>query len=422
MVKMFEFWGMSEVVPLASNVRWPEQVGIELEVENCNVREGFGSWSVHDDPSLRDGTEFVLRRPCAGNALSNALTQFYGLKMQYNAGARTSTHIHVNARDLTFDGIRTMLMVMYTIEDAVFSLVGESRKWASYAMPLSEMNPQRLRTLMTADTDKQRTALINAVVPAKNQERYYGFNVAALKRHGTVEFRYFPGGPSREELEDWLDLVTAVKKIGRDFSPSEMLEMIQTPDQLAGFLEKHIPTHAQRIMNASNPGTMLSKFEEIAAQYADPDGLERRDQLHYRNDLFTQFLMTTVLFTPEAQAYMRDVLKQFDVLTHPDWIYYLRRALELNVKEKAARKKPQLDEPQPAGRNPFRAEIAQAVEHDPQRDEYLERLRQAERQLRANAEAAAARRPDAGRTVRVHRVLGETDNEYIQRILRANNQ
>lgn len=413
MLKMHEMWGHSEVVPLVGQHRWPEQVGIELEVEDCNVREGFGSWTVHDDPSLRNGIEFVLRRPCAGNALSNALTQFYGLNMNYTAGPRTSTHIHVNARDLTMDGVRSMILIMYTIEDAVFTMVGESRKWASYAMPLSEMGAERMRQIMTCD-DKHRDRLVSNLAPARNQERYYGFNVAALKRHGTVEFRYFPGGPRRDELEDWLDMVTAVKVAGRTHTPSALVEMIQNPEQMAGFLYNAMPKHADRLLRICNAEALFTKFEEAAQFCIDPDALERRDALHYRNPLFTDFILSKVLAGDEARASMAAVIQQFDVMTQADWTYYLRRAMEQDMLVQQAVRK--------MAKNQRLADVVAAdpvegepmVIHQPPRDAGFVPFQQ------PPLPARQAPRP-AEAYVRVIRERGESDNAYLSRVLRANN-
>lgn len=265
--------GMSlrEDPPHLAQHRWPFLMGIELELENVSgnydtmLYSSSAKWVLHDDASLRNGLEFVTMYPYAGDKMEEALAQFYEGVSNYSAGPRTSTHIHLNVTDVTDDVVKSMFFLMYFLEEGVYALTEESRKWAGYSMPLREMAPSRIRNILQPFTDRDwRTACHGG----RNSERYYGFNIN-WSRHGTVEFRYFPGGPSIEELEYWLDLPTAVKRVAQLYTVDRLASMFNSPYQLVAFIQSNFGKWGTDITAAIPAETLMQYYEEVSSLYGD---------------------------------------------------------------------------------------------------------------------------------------------------------
>lgn len=323
MPRISDFIGIKPKTYKPDKSRWPDLFGVELELENLNEVKDIPYWSVKEDNSLRNGVEYVLDSPYAGSSLESAINEFYDAGIKAKNSARTSTHIHINASDEELSTIRSMIILMYTIEDSLFNVVGAARKWSGYACALSEMEPGRLRRAFS-DTP---TDIVQSFAPGRNQERYYGFNFASIGKHGTVEFRYFPGGPSKDELESWLDLVLAVKKTGQTVSPSQMVEQIQNSTDLGHFLMHYLGKKwALLLMENGGIDNMMLKFNEIATYAAEQESPERREPLVFITEPLVCFLRKKVLNEAGA-AYIEEIRQQFGTVTFNDWTYYLNEAL-----------------------------------------------------------------------------------------------
>lgn len=327
MPKLNELFGMRERRYKPDGSRWPELLGIELELERVkNLRE-VAYWTQHQDGSLRDGIELVLDQPYAGITLEAALHEYYAARLECDNTARTSTHIHINMTDSTLDCLRSMTMIMYMIEDPLFSAVGESRKWAGYAMPLSDMEPRRLSQLLASN---EMDVVVNNVAPGRNQERYYGFNTAAMRKHGTVEFRYYPGGPTREELENWMDLAVQVKKAGTALTPTQLTDRLVDADAVVEFLGEFFSDYwVNTLLRHVDAGYILTKFNEVAALAFEQELLERREALVFLTDPFLSYVKRHLL-AEAGREYIDGIKTAFEVLSIGDWWYHLRRAEELD--------------------------------------------------------------------------------------------
>lgn len=343
MSKLHELFGIRERRYKLDGSRWPQLMGIELELEQVkNLRE-IAYWTQHQDNSLRDGVELVLDQPYAGMTLEAALDEYFGAGLHCNNTARTSTHIHINMTDATLDCLRTMTMIMYMIEDPLFTAVGEARKWAGYAMPLSDMEPQRLRQLLAAS---DLGVAVNQIAPGRNQERYYGFNTASMRKHGTVEFRYYPGGPTREELQNWMDLAVQVKKAGSEITPTQLIDRLVDPESVIEFLSEYFPDYwMNTLLRHVDANYMLTKFNEVAALAFEQEVLERREQLVFMTVPFISFVKRHLL-GEAGRVYIDGIKTTFEVLSAGDWWYHFRHAEDLDgaVRE---------DRPKPKKKGPF---------------------------------------------------------------------
>lgn len=223
---------------------WPsptELIGVEIEVENVRGNGHYavldsGLWVTHHDGSLRNGIEYVFRGPLGGQELTSAINVFFDSGLTYDCTPRTSIHIHINGSDnMGIDDLRSLLLLMYVIEPAVFRWADDNRKHCGYCNPLTDLPPARLLgALFEAGSEAD---LVNAVNTGSNSDRYYGFNMAALSRHGTLEFRYFPCVTDKQVVIDWIKFVMYAKKAAMDTPDVRtMLKHMQDSDALRQFL------------------------------------------------------------------------------------------------------------------------------------------------------------------------------------------
>lgn len=219
-----------------------QRIGIEFELEDWASGDFDNHWSTHSDQSLRNGVEFVFARPKMGQEIETALDLFVekAASTTYSTSERTSTHIHMDMSDgMTVGDVRKMFILTYLIEPAMFRLADENRKWCGYCQPLTDMQQHRITQLLTATTETDITA---AFTGSRHVDKYYGFNMAALTRHTTIEFRYFPGYQDRAGVDKWINMVQEVKLSARSVETiEELLARFTSEESLVDFLRATMP-------------------------------------------------------------------------------------------------------------------------------------------------------------------------------------
>lgn len=342
MTALATLFGMKERKFRDTKHKYNQLIGIELELENVHPVKAIPYWMTVPDGSLREGVEYVLDQAYAGDTLMQAVDEYYDADLRFNNTSRTSTHIHLNMTDATVAELRVMSLIMYAIEDSIFAAVDGDRKWTGYAMALSEMEPVRLRNIMSLNDD---AALVVNIAPARNQERYYGFNTASMRKHGTVEFRYFPGGPTKEELIEWLDWIVRLKNWCYGKTPDGVIDSTPTAEALLVKLEEAIGRPwLDKLLAVTPIEYMLERFNSIAALTTDPEPFTLNNNVVYLVPPLMTYLGNTV-FGEEAMKYMQLVAKKAPAVSLADWNYHYEEALhkgqgDRQIKPKTAKPKP----------------------------------------------------------------------------------
>lgn len=322
--------------PVANDMPYKTLVGVEIEMENAEDFAVPAGWSPHTDGSLRNGIELVFSRPQNGLDMYKTISAFYDAKIRFSAGPRTSTHIHVDMTDATLSQARAMFAFIYTVENALFSVIEENRKWTGYCMPLAEMNPQKIRSFMTATSVRD----IHSQFGGRNQEKYYGFNIMSLKKHGTVELRYFTGGPTKEELLSWIVFCNELKAMSRSVSLKQLLDIDNISD-LERLLLSHFPTWGPKLLRASSLQAMLDSLNEIAGLLEEDTGPSRSDMLVFITPTLTTYFYKTLLTTPQKKKAYQETLANMSVLSYSEFHNNLYKIL-ISSDEKMARVVPEL--------------------------------------------------------------------------------
>lgn len=233
-----------------SIVDWPlpdQLIGLEIEAENIKGIQQWPDdaslsmyWKRVPDGSLQRGNEYVLLQPVSGSMLGGAIQAFFssGKLVRDPAG---STHIHLNMMDEddTVDGLRNLCILMYLFEELLFVVGDPGRAACGYTNRLITAPERILRTIFSPELDEKPQLLAHVFAHSSNS-RYYGFNMQALGKHGTVEFRYFPTATSAEELTGWIKLLMSFKKAAVQLGSVVGIEsMLANENNYVAFVNEH---------------------------------------------------------------------------------------------------------------------------------------------------------------------------------------
>lgn len=251
---------------------WPlhdQYVGIELEIEGHNTAQvnslaNDGKyWTTHVDNSLRNGIELVLAAPLMGKQLSEAISSFFSTVTRFTASPRTSAHVHLNMlqEEDTTEVLRTLLILYFIYEPAFFAVAGEHRKWSTYCSSFDDTQPPVFQLIMSREDPK----LWNTFLKEKHTtDRYYGLNLLALSRYGTLEFRHLPMVYNEQQLVDWIHLLMHTKLAARRMvDDGVVLDTIpMNSDALESVLRAYFAP-ADRFSAIIDSPTLLNRFATV---------------------------------------------------------------------------------------------------------------------------------------------------------------
>lgn len=248
--------------------------GIEIELEdfrhNGNLGALEGWWDEHAEGSLVNGREFVLFPPRNGKELDIGINKFFDVGFRYTGGERTSVHVHTNMLDGTTVGqFRSMFVLAYLLEGAIYRIADENRKWAGYSCPLIDMGPSRLNKILNAQT---LGVFHSGLVGKAHEEKYYGFNCVSLSKHGTMEFRYFPCTDEKDVMYQWLNLCLEIKAASMEFNdPADLLGKLATQDDLVRYIRYAFPMSAEAILGYMDRPDTVERVRVLTALLNDAE-------------------------------------------------------------------------------------------------------------------------------------------------------
>jgi hypothetical protein len=199
-------------------------VGIEVELENHakthDAALSSGYWSVHNDGSLRNnGVEYVTI-PLDGDNINKGVDLFWDkLDQKVSFSQRTSIHVHVNARQLSYQQMAGLLTAYCVVEPFLFDFVGRGRERNTFCIPITETGyPDK----WLADLAKNSSAVI------MNWEKYSAVNLSRFQDLGTMEFRHMHGTKDKAKVFLWLEILSCLYQYGVSNPFDRVVEKITT--------------------------------------------------------------------------------------------------------------------------------------------------------------------------------------------------
>lgn len=212
-------------------------VGIEIEVENLRNYEGdFVYWQGKEDGSLRDNGREYVTYPIPASLVPDALTELQEFLTEVNPkhrfSTRTSVHVHLNVRDLTFKQLHALSIVYMLFEKAFYKFAGRDRHKNIFCVPHADSIDYQTvaKAMEVASTEDSMSIddLISLRRMFENCRRYVGFNVKSIPTYGTVEFRHLPGTIEVKRVTTWINLILSLKKYVTENSYEQVLDSCST--------------------------------------------------------------------------------------------------------------------------------------------------------------------------------------------------
>lgn len=231
-MKIHEVFGQQlPVIPRPSNY-WPIsdcRVGLEFEFENPydaawaewfdGRKRNLGEfYKVVGDGSLRDGgIEMIFKEPLMGEQLQDAIArmcrdpQECPLSQTY----RTSIHVHIDARDMEIEHLKSALLIYAMVESGMFAFVGQDRDSSNYSVPWYA-STRHLREIADSLFCARNGAGIRDKIA--RIQRYGALNINALRKYGSLEFRHLGQTLDLGTINNWVSGCMHIKRAALAYS------------------------------------------------------------------------------------------------------------------------------------------------------------------------------------------------------------
>lgn len=200
------------------------KIGIEVEVEGMEVPPKVSGWRRILDGSLRNhGVEYVFQGPVGGLSACNRLKSLESslAEKQPVFSLRTSVHVHLDVRDMTWTQVQKLILVYAMVEPYLFALCGQEREDNIYSMSLYRGQHQ---VSQLCDIFRLGPEAINIM-----WTKYTALNLTSIPAFGSLEFRGHRGTCSKDVIVNWVNHILALKEYAID--PTKLVDHL--PRQLS---------------------------------------------------------------------------------------------------------------------------------------------------------------------------------------------
>lgn len=229
----------------------PYIFGIEIEVENCDIKNLHYNealyWSITNDNSLRNGGVEFVSLPLRADQAENALTQlFHQLPNTIEFSPRTSIHVHMNVRDLTLDQISCLVILYTAVEDLLFKWVGHNRDQSIFCIKITETHYEK--NFVELNKNPRETV--------HYWNKYTAMNLLPIESKGSIEFRHMEGNQDKERILTWINILSCLKIAAKQHTFPILIRQItslNTSSEYETFIESIFgtltPTLTKNIFN-----------------------------------------------------------------------------------------------------------------------------------------------------------------------------
>lgn len=127
---------------------------------------------------------------------------------------RTSVHVHVDARDLTTNELKKLILLYVVFEETFFKWCDISRIENNYCRSAtlhSDVVDRMADIIKTKDGDNQ-----NLYHNLMHGNKYDAMNLLSIRQRGSVEFRLMNGTYSSVQIQKWINLLLCLKLAAKD--------------------------------------------------------------------------------------------------------------------------------------------------------------------------------------------------------------
>lgn len=253
--------------PNHGNTYIPRHVGVELEIsgfeetvhlsawdkfwsrlsghssEGPLIHEVADKWSacVREDGSLRgNGFEFCTA-PARGSEALKQLGDVTSELRRMNAfvDGHAGGHVHVSAKDLSDKQINHLFAIWWLIEDTAGEVFAPNRLGREYCTKMGKQVPSldTSQTLTERLLNNTELNFENRIFTSSSTGRYHCINRRALRKFGTLEFRFFGGVVSYNRAVVNAAFVSRLVHLAKNASKDELLAIMNmTPLNIVKYI------------------------------------------------------------------------------------------------------------------------------------------------------------------------------------------
>lgn len=264
-------------------------LGIEIEVENVKNNTGGPPlyWTSKKDGSLRNNGQEFTSIPLQAKQVPHAIEhlQDYLDTDELDFSPRTSVHMHLNVRDLTWDEVKTLILLYAMFERHFFHIAGTKRESSIYCVPLYKTD--QLKALRTIETNTNKW------------HKYSALNVGTIlgnddvPRFGTIEFRHLYGTLNTAILYPWIDNILCLKKATKKYNYTQLVESLKTLNSTSEY---------------------IAMYQDVFGEYANLKAMNKYDFEHciteIKQALFGDDVSKDITYNSAFHSYMQSMFKE----------------------------------------------------------------------------------------------------------------
>lgn len=220
---------MNKVLP--RRIKHPTgELGVEIEWEgrlNPWSSEISIYWDNKEDGSLRNGREYVLKKPLTMSEFPSAVDELRKLSKGSKAiySNRTSVHIHFNISNYKLYQVLNILTFNYIVERMLIASQGPDRRGNLFCLGIHDAES----ILDSIDFSLRHEGYL--VDFSQDHSKYSALNLSAISMYGSVEWRFLRGMTDLDEIQDWcLALGRAATIAANSLSPMNILNLYRYSD------------------------------------------------------------------------------------------------------------------------------------------------------------------------------------------------
>lgn len=218
-----------------------EHSGIYMGSARSLLEDGYSDkgWQYHYDGSVRErgGEALELVSPILRHDTESTRDTRTLLNRVKNAGGTVDVtcglHVHHDARQLLPHDVLDVVTTYAYFQPAIDRILPESRRTDNdpqYCHPVELSDLRATQDLADSSTSQDEFALA-----CQWWDRYRTVNIAALRKHGTLEFRQHSGTLNSRKVLHWVQLTKAIM---RSTGPKSITESDKPePGSVAGMVD-----------------------------------------------------------------------------------------------------------------------------------------------------------------------------------------
>jgi len=191
-------------------------------------------WNYHEEGSLKDnGAEYAFGTPLFGLDAINAIEWLvsHAKDSGWKCTKRTGIHVHLDVRDLIAAQLAGMCIIYGAAEPILYEWVGDGRDASHFCIPLFRADEALASTctIIRSAIEDDKDDGHNTLQAAEAFQRYCGFNLQALHKFGSIEFRQLQTTHDIDRIKTWVNILMSLKRAAFKLPQSDgaVVRMIQ---------------------------------------------------------------------------------------------------------------------------------------------------------------------------------------------------